>query len=99
MLVRIMLELKKEIEVLKSNVSAMVLLIGELRKSELQRKQEIGALLAENENLKKQVQFLEEKNKMANLASAIEPGKREEMKLKIRELVREIDGCIAMIKN
>lgn len=99
MLVRIMLELKKEIEVLKSNVSAMVLLIGELRKSELQRRQEIGTLLAENENLKKQVQFLEEKNKMANMASAIDPGKREEMKLKIRELVREIDGCIAMIKN
>jgi len=94
-----MKELKKEIELLRENVSSMVELITELRKSELIQKQEIGVLRTENGNLKNQVQFLEEKNKMVDIASAIDPAKREEMKLKIRELVREIDGCIAMVKN
>ena len=56
-------------------------------------------LKSENENLKKNIAFLEEKNKMVSLASAIDPAYRDEMKLKIRELVREIDGCIAMVKN
>ena len=94
-----MQDLQKEIAELRENVSAMVDMIHEMRKSDLNQKQEIGALRAENENQRKQIQFLQEKNKMANLASAIEPEKRDEMKLKIRELVREIDGCIAMIKN
>ncbi len=94
-----MQELKKEIALLRENVASMVSLIAELRKSELHSKQEMGALRFENENLKKQIAFLEEKNKMVDMASAIDPEKREEMKSKIRELVREIDGCIAMVKN
>lgn len=94
-----MQELKKEISLLKENVSSMVELIANLRKSELQNRQEIGQLKSENENLLEQIRFLEEKTKMAGMASAIDPEKRSEMKLKIKELVREIDGCIAMIKN
>ena len=94
-----MQELKKEIALLKENVASMMSLINELRKNELHYKQEIGTLRAENENLKKNISFLEEKNKMVTLASTIDPTYRDEMKLKIRELVREIDGCIAMIKN
>ena len=94
-----MQELKKEIDELRENVSALVQLVSELRKSELQLKQEISSHHSENENLKKKIDFLDEKNKMVNLASTIEPGQRDEMKLKIRELVREIDGCIAMVKN
>jgi len=94
-----MSEIKKEISLLRENVSSLIELVAELRKSELIHKQEIGALRTENDNLNKQVQFLEEKNKMVEIASAIDPEKRNEMKLKIRELVREIDGCIAMVKN
>lgn len=94
-----MQELRKEIQDLKQNVAEMVHLIAELRKTELRQRQEIGELKSENENLRKQVGFLEEKTKVASLASAIDPEKRDEMKLKIQELVREIDGCIAMIKN
>ena len=92
-------ELKKEIFQLRQNVAAMVDLISELRKAELKYKQEIGALKDENENNLKKIAFLEEKSKMVNIASAIEPGERDEMKRRIRELVREIDGCIALIKN
>ena len=92
-------ELKKEIFQLRQNVAAMVDLISELRKAELKYKQEIGAWKDENENNLKKIAFLEEKSKMVNIASAIEPGERDEMKRRIRELVREIDGCIALIKN
>jgi len=94
-----MQELKKEIEVLKENVTSMVLLIAELRKADMLNKHDVGVLKSENENLKKQIEFLGEKNTMVEMASAIDPAKREEMKSKIRELVREIDGCIAMVKN
>ena len=94
-----MKELYKEISELKENVSDMVELIHELRKTDLQQKSEIGNLNSEIENQKQKINFLEEKNKMVNLASTIEPGERNEMKLKIKELVREIDGCIALIKN
>lgn len=94
-----MKELKKEISLLKENVSYMVELIANLRKTELNNRQEIGQLKSENDNLQERIRFLEEKTKMAGMASAIDPEKRSEMKLKIKELVREIDGCIAMIKN
>lgn len=94
-----MQELKSEIEDLKQNVVAMVDLIAELRKVELRQKKEINELQSENENLRKRVNFLDDKTKMAGMASAIDPEKKDEMKLKIKELVREIDGCIAMIRN
>ena len=92
-------KLKNEIAHLRQNVTAMVDLIGELRKSELNLKQEIRSLKSENENQLKKIQFLEEKTKMVNMASTIDPAERDEMRQRIRELVREIDGCIAMIKN
>ena len=50
-------ELKKEIVLLRQNVASMVDLIGELKKTELNNKQEIGALKSENENQKKQIRI------------------------------------------
>ena len=94
-----MQELNKEISELRGNLTALIDSITELRKNELHLKQQIGELKSENENTLEKLTFLEEKNKMVNLASAIDPEERDEMKLKIRELVREIDGCIAMIKS
>lgn len=94
-----MQELNKEISELRGNLAALIDSITELRKNELHLKQQIGELKSENENTLEKLAFLEEKDKMVNLASAIDPEERDEMKLKIRELVREIDGCIAMIKS
>lgn len=94
-----MQELNIEISELRENLSALIDSITELRKNELKLKQQIGDLKSENENNSEKLTFLEEKSKMVNLASTIDPGEKDEMKLKIRELVREIDGCIAMIKS
>lgn len=92
-------ELNKEIGELRNNLNGLIDTITELRKNELHLKQQIGALKSEYENAQEKLKFLEEKNKMVNLASAVDPKEKDEMKLKIRELVREIDGCIAMIKS
>jgi uncharacterized coiled-coil DUF342 family protein len=94
-----MQELNKEISELRKNLNGLIDTITELRKNELHLKQQIGGLKSEYENAQEKLKFLEEKNKMVNLASAVDPKEKEEMKLKIRELVREIDGCIAMIKS
>lgn len=94
-----MQELNKEINELQENLTALIETISELRKNEMQLKKQIGDLQSENENSRERINFLEEKNKMVDLASVVNPGDREEMKLKINELVREIDGCIAMIKS
>lgn len=92
-------DLKKEIEELKSNVSVLITEMGVLKKSEMVLRQENRDLIDEIENQKEKISFLGEKNKMVNLASAIEPQEKAEMKQKIRDLVREIDGCIAMLNN
>jgi len=94
-----MQELNKEISELRENLNALIDSITELRKNEMHLKQQIGDLKSEYENSQEKLKFLEEKNKMVNLASTIDPKEKDEMKLKIRELVREIDGCIAMIKS
>lgn len=94
-----MREFNKEIKTLGENIEAMVRRISELQKSLLLLKQEVGDLKSENSGLKNKLEFIENSNKMSGVASAIEPDTREEMKHKIRELIREIDGCIAMVKN
>ena len=94
-----MQELNKEINELQGNLTALIETITELRKNEMQLKKQIGDLQKENENSAERIKFLEEKTKVVELASAVDPGDRDEMKLKINELVREIDGCIAMIKS
>jgi len=92
-------ELNIEIEELQLNVAALVDVVKDLRQKELQLMKEIDELKSENQNNKEQLKFLSEKNKMVSMASSIQPDDRNEMKLKIKGLVREIDGCIAMIKS
>jgi hypothetical protein len=59
----------------------------------------MNELNSENANYRDRIKFLEEKSKMVNLASAMDPDEKGEMKQKIRELVRDIDDCIAMMKS
>lgn len=71
---------------------------------------EITKLLIENNELKtvinqqeEQILGLQEKNKVIKIASSLSGSAPEEkttgMKLKINELVREIDNCIALLNK
>lgn len=61
---------------------------------------EIEKLQAELENAKRENKGLEEKIKTTRVASAISGGDGSyEAKLRINQLVREIDKCIALLNN
>lgn len=71
-------------------------------------KEDIKQLKDENEFLqnkltesKTRVIELDERNKVLKLAKSLggEDGKSTDLKLKINELVREIDKCIALVNN
>lgn len=69
--------------------------------------------LIENNNLKKEIKNfknivenqkviisgIEEKNKVQKIARILESGKDNKAKLRINELVREIDKCIALLNK
>lgn len=60
----------------------------------------IKELQSELENVKRENQELNEKIKTTRVASAISEGKGSyEAKLRINQLVREIDKCIALLNN
>lgn len=99
------MENKKDISLivssLQSKVEKLVLLH---RKAE----EEATQLKEDNEFLRKSLQKqkgdfseLEERNKVLKLAKSLSSagGKNTEVKLKINELVREIDKCIALVNN
>ena len=92
-------ELQNQISELRTNVASLIDALSESRKLELQLRQQMNELKSENENYRERMKFLEEKNKMVNLASVMDPTEKGEMKQKIRELVRDIDDCIAMMKS
>ena len=92
-------ELQNQISELRTNVPSLIDALSESRKLELQLRQQMNELKSENENYRERMKFLEEKNKMVNLASVMDPTEKGEMKQKIRELVRDIDDCIAMMKS
>lgn len=99
------MENKKDISLVVSSLQSKV------EKLVLQHRRAI----AENDNLKQDNDFLkktlskqklelkelEERNKVLKLAKSIgdEEGKNTDIKLKINELVREIDKCIALVNN
>lgn len=62
-------------------------------------KQKLESIIAQQEQ---QIKTLEEKNKVVKLAGKISgqtDDKASEIKLKINELVREIDKCIGMLNK
>lgn len=60
---------------------------------------ENNKLKEELENGKHQLRQLEEKSKVTGLAKALDKGEKKEVKLKINELVREVDKCIAQLNR
>jgi hypothetical protein len=62
-------------------------------------KLEINNLKNIIENQKVIISKIEEKNKVQKIAGVLESGKDNKAKLKINELVREIDKCIALLNK
>ena len=61
--------------------------------------QEINELKNIIEDQKVIISKTEEKNKVQKIAGILESGKDNKAKLKINELVREIDKCIALLNK
>jgi hypothetical protein len=62
-------------------------------------KQEIKELKNIIENQKVIISKTEDKNKVQKIAGVLEQGKDNKAKLRINELVREIDKCIALLNK
>lgn len=86
---------------LQSKVEKLVLQHRKAVEDVRQLKQDNDFLKKTLANEKERVYELEEKNKVLKLAKSIGEGegKNTDLKLKINELVREIDKCIALVNN
>ena len=62
-------------------------------------KLEINNLKNIIENQKVIISKIEEKNKVQKIAKVLESGKDNKAKLRINELVREVDKCIALLNK
>lgn len=86
---------------LKFKVERLIkLYISSLEKNKDQADR-INELLAEIENLKSENKILNEELKTAKVANAISGGDNGsyQAKMRINQLVREIDKCIALLNN
>jgi predicted RNase H-like nuclease (RuvC/YqgF family) len=73
---------------------------GILQEENKQLKNEVNLLKSEIEMLEARVTDLQEKQKTLKLAKSLnKEEKRTEVKLKINELVREIDHCIGLLNK
>lgn len=73
--------------------------IKEIRHENAEMKKKIDLLIKiEQENLTK-IKYLEEKNKILRIAKSIEGEDKTKAKLRINELLREVDRCIALLNK
>lgn len=73
--------------------------IKEIRHENAEMKKKIEQLnKKEQENLTK-IKYLEEKNKILRIAKSIEGEDKTKAKLRINELLREVDRCIALLNK
>lgn len=73
---------------------------GLLQEENKQLKTEVNTLKSEIEKLESRVFELQEKQKTIKLAKSLnKEEKRTDVKLKINELVREIDHCIGLLNK
>ena len=93
--------LTKKTENLTSKINMLVKAHDQVNKENEKLKKNNLELNKRLEDQEKTIQTLKDKNKMVNIAQALKEGKKNpsEVKLKINEMVREIDKCIAMMNN
>ncbi|HPS46364.1 MAG TPA: hypothetical protein PKZ21_04250 [Bacteroidales bacterium] len=85
---------------IENKIKKIVDLQSQLKKGNNHLIQEVHALKNIIEDQKVIIENLEKKLKILKIAKTLEIGKdNQQAKLKINELVREIDKCIALLNN
>ena len=89
------------IESLQSKVEKLIIQHNKAKEDIKQLKEENTSLQGKLTYAKVQAKELSEKNKVLKLAKSLsgKQGKSTDIKLKINELIREIDKCIAQVNS
>ena len=91
--------LAKNLEALEAQVMTLIKVKKELAIELEKQRKESTALKLELETLQKETEELREKNKILRIAGGADPESNREVKLKINEIVREVDKCIAQLNQ
>lgn len=73
--------------------------LKELTKDNVELKKQLAVLSREEEENKAKIKYLEDKNKILRIAKTIEGDDKTKAKLRINELLREVDRCIAQLNK
>ena len=89
------------VESLQSKVEKLIIQHNKAKEDIRQLKEENTSLQGKLTYAKVQAKELSEKNKVLKLAKSLsgKQGKSTDIKLKINELIREIDKCIAQVNS
>jgi len=89
------------VESLQSKVEKLIIQHNKAKEDVKQLKEENTSLQGKLTYTKVQAKELSEKNKVLKLAKSLsgKEGKSTDIKLKINELIREIDKCIAQVNS
>ncbi len=89
------------VESLQSKVEKLIIQHNKAKEDIKQLKEENTSLQGKLTYAKVQAKELSEKNKVLKLAKSLsgKQGKSTDIKLKINELIREIDKCIAQVNS
>jgi chromosome segregation ATPase len=94
-----MSEISKSFNQLEGNLKALIsrksVLEQELEKIKVENKEFAEELIS----YKREIEDLKEKNKILRIAGGTNDGDSREIKLKINEIVREVDKCIAQLNQ
>ena len=85
-----------------NKVQGLIQLQDQLVEENRRLKDQSEKLIANLDEGKKKIKELEEKNKLVRIAKSLTgetDGNTHELKLKINEMIREIDKCIAQLNN
>lgn len=91
---------------LSESFDSLEIQVKKILKIKQNLQQENKELGLENENLQKalvkcqsEIEELKERNKILRIAGSSKSGDNREVKLKINEIVREVDKCIAQLNQ
>ncbi len=94
-----MADLKQVVSELESNTGRLLEQYRVSRNENAQLKSEVAALRQELNDTKTDIEQLSEGNKVKKLAGVVKDVDNKDIKLRINELVREIDKCIAQLNR